>query len=66
MYSLSMLTALASTPAPTYGTPAISSRPWMVPSSPYGPCSTGSTRSTSPSTCGMWPAALATTAELPW
>ena len=29
MYSLSMPAALASTPAPTYGTPAISSRPWM-------------------------------------
>ncbi len=61
MYSLSMLTALASTPAPTYGTPAISSRPWMVPSSPNGPCSIGSTTSTSSSRCGIWPGALAVT-----
>ena len=38
--------ARRSTPEPTYGTPAISSRPWMVPSSPYGPCRTGNTTST--------------------
>ena len=43
-----MLTAEASTPAPTYRTPAISSIPWMVPSSPHGPCSSGKTTSTSP------------------
>ena len=36
-----MPTADASTPAPTYGTLASSSSPWIVPSSPYGPCSTG-------------------------
>ncbi len=60
MYSLSMLTALASTPAPTYGTPASSSRPWMVPSSPQGPCRIGSTTSTSPSRCGICAGALAT------
>src|SRR5260221_13542740 len=34
----------------------------MVPSSPYGPCSTGSTTSASPSTCGICPGALAVTA----
>ena len=34
MYSLSMPAALASTPAPAYLMPAISSSPWMVPSSP--------------------------------
>ena len=39
--ALSMPTAEASTPAPTYGTLASSSSPWTVPSSPYGPCSTG-------------------------
>src|SRR2546430_2627804 len=47
--SLSMAAAEANTLAPTYGIPAISSRPWMVPSSPYAPCSTGNTTSTSPS-----------------
>ena len=57
-----MLTALASTPEPTYLIPAISSRPWMVPSSPNGPCSTGSTTSTSLSRCGMCPGAVASTA----
>ena len=39
--ALSMPTADARTPAPTYGTLASSSSPWMVPSSPYGPCRTG-------------------------
>ena len=34
MYSLSWPTAEASTPAPTYGTPESSRRPWRVPSSP--------------------------------
>ena len=48
MYSLSMPAALASTPAPAYLTPAISSSPWIVPSSPKVPCSSGSTTSTSP------------------
>ena len=43
--ALSMPTADASTPAPTYGTSASSSRPWTVPSSPKGPCSTGNTTS---------------------
>ncbi len=47
-----MLTALASTPAPTYGTPAVSSRPWIVPSSPNGPCRMGRTTSTPASTRG--------------
>src|SRR4051812_41804340 len=45
--SLSMPAAEANTPAPTYGTPAISSSPWTVPSSPYAPCRTGNTTSTS-------------------
>src|SRR5271168_3149668 len=39
--SLSMPTAEASTPEPTYGTPASSSSPCTVPSSPNVPCSTG-------------------------
>src|SRR2546430_9220178 len=43
--SLSIASAEPSTPAPTYGTPASSSRPWTVPSSPNGPCRTGKTRS---------------------
>ncbi len=44
--SLSMAAAEAKTFAPTYGIPAISSMPWIVPSSPYAPCSTGKTTST--------------------
>ena len=52
MYSLSMPAALASTPAPAYLIPAISSSPWIVPSSPKVPCSSGSTTSTSPSSGG--------------
>ena len=32
-----------------------SSRPWSVPSSPNGPCSSGNTTSTSPSSRGGWP-----------
>ena len=52
MYSLSMPAALASTPAPAYLIPAISSSPWIVPSSPKVPCSSGSTTSTSPSSAG--------------
>src|SRR5262245_29006803 len=47
--SLSMAAAEAKTLAPTYGMPAISSSPCIVPSSPYAPCSTGNTTSTSPS-----------------
>ncbi len=47
--SLSMQSAEASTPAPTYGTPASSSSPCTVPSSPNGPCRTGNTTSTSES-----------------
>ena len=43
--ALSMPTAEASTPAPTYGTPATSRNPWIEPSSPYGPCITGNTTS---------------------
>src|SRR6201991_5260882 len=59
--SLSIPTALAATPLPTYGTPASSSRPWTVPSSPYGPCRQGKTTSTSPSasTAAGRPAAVA-------
>jgi hypothetical protein len=45
--ALSMPTAEARTPAPTYGTPASSSIPWMVPSSPKGPCRMGNTTSIS-------------------
>ena len=46
--ALSMLAADPSTPAPTYGRPSVSSIPWIVPSSPNGPCSTGNTTSISP------------------
>ena len=41
-----MPTDEASTPAPTYGRPASSSRPCTVPSSPKVPCSTGKITST--------------------
>src|SRR4051812_32563115 len=44
--TLSMPTADPSTPDPTYGSPANSNKPCTVPSSPYGPCSNGSTTST--------------------
>ena len=44
-----MQSADAATPAPTYGTPASSSSPCTVPSSPNGPCRIGSTTSTAPS-----------------
>ncbi len=44
--SLSMPTAEPITPEPTYGSPARSSRPCTVPSSPNVPCSTGNTTST--------------------
>src|SRR5262245_58580966 len=44
--ALSMPSALPSTPAPTYGTPATSSKPWIAPRSPRGPWSTGKTTST--------------------
>jgi hypothetical protein len=44
--SLSIAAAEAKTLAPTYGMPAISSIPWIVPSSPYAPCSAGNTTST--------------------
>ena len=47
VYSLSMLAAEDNTPVPTYGISANSSMPWMVPSSPNGPCSTGKTTSNS-------------------
>src|SRR5215471_5941431 len=60
MYSLSMPAALANTPAPAYLDPAISSRPWIVPSSPYAPCSSGSTTSTSPRLRGGSPGAVTT------
>src|SRR5665811_668174 len=48
MTCLSMPTAEASTPAPTYGRSIRSRAPWRVPSSPYGPCKSGSTTSTRP------------------
>ena len=43
--SLSMASADGRTPHPTYGLPAISKTPCIVPSSPYGPWSTGNTTS---------------------
>lgn len=52
-----MPTADASTPAPTYRMSAISSMPWSVPSSPKGPCSSGSTTSTPPRLSGTDPGA---------
>src|SRR5699024_5725600 len=58
MKCLSMPTAEASTPAPSYGTPSVSKRPWTVPSSPLGPCSSGKATSmvamTLPSTSTSW------------
>ena len=45
--TLSIPTAEPTTPAPTYGRSASSSSPCTVPSSPYGPCRSGSTTSTS-------------------
>ena len=56
MTCLSIITADAVTPDPTYLTSARSSRPWIVPSSPNGPCSSGKTTSTSPSVRGGAPA----------
>ncbi len=54
-----MATAEAATPAPTYGTPAVSSAPCTVPSSPWGPWSTGKATSrprggTSPASDTSW------------
>ena len=49
---LSMHSAEASTPDPTYGTPASSSRPCTVPSSPWGPCRSGMTTTGNPSPDG--------------
>ena len=49
---LSIAAAEAKTPEPTYGTPANSNKPWIVPSSPQGPCSTGKTTSTWANTSG--------------
>jgi hypothetical protein len=50
-----MQSADAVTPAPTYGTPASSSSPWTVPSSPNGPWRIGRTTSTSPRVSGGEP-----------
>src|SRR6266545_2279494 len=58
-----MPTALARTPAPTYRMSDISSRPWIVPSSPHGPCSSGKTTSTSPSVLGTWSGSLITSSR---
>ena len=44
--TLSMHTADAVTPAPTYATSSVSSSPCTVPSSPNGPCSAANTTST--------------------
>ena len=57
---LSIITADAVTPDPTYLTSARSSSPWMVPSSPNGPCSSGKTTSTSPRVRGGRPASCTT------
>ena len=43
-----MPSAEPSTPDADVGDPASSSMPWIVPSSPNGPCSTGKTTSTAP------------------
>ena len=69
-----MQAAEASTPQPTYGTFIISNRPWMVPSSPYGPCNTGNTASTWPREVSVpsasrakkpsWPRATSSTTSL--
>ncbi len=59
--TLSIAAALANTPGPTYGSPPISSRPWMVPSSPHAPCSSGKTTSTS---CNAWPGSTGTRSVL--
>src|SRR5512146_1963123 len=45
LIALSMASALASTPEPVYTLPASSSAAWMVPSSPYVPCSAMNTTS---------------------
>ena len=59
--SLSMQSAEPSTPAPTYGTPASSSRPCTVPSSPNGPVQDREddvdARRASPATCAAGSAA---------
>ena len=52
--SLSMPADEPSTPAPTYGMSASSSRPWMVPSSPNVPCSTGKMTSTLMEFAAAW------------
>src|SRR6058998_1097091 len=60
--ALSMPTAEASTPAPTYGTSASSSSPWIVPSSPYGPWSmTTTTSRPARNSAGMPPRSEAST-----
>ena len=51
-----MQSADAATPAPTYATPANSSSPCTVPSSPNGPCRIGSTTSTLPRVAGAFAA----------
>ena len=45
---LSIPTADAVTPAPTYGTPTVSRKPWSAPSSPVVPWTIGNTTSTRP------------------
>ena len=57
--SLSIASADAATPAPTYATSASSRSPCTVPSSPNGPCRIGSTTSTAPSAASV-PAAAGT------
>ncbi len=65
MKALSMPTAEASTPEPTKRTPAISSIPCRVPSSPHGPWRSGKTTSTSPMTSGTWAARVMTRSVAP-
>src|SRR5438094_4573723 len=61
---LSIATADPSTPAPTYGSPASSSSPCTVPSSPYGPWRRGNTTSTARGV-GAPPVLWVTDASLP-
>ena len=59
--TLSIPTADARIPQPTYGTPSVSSSPWTTPSSPNGPCSSGNTTSSTASTVSGSPTGETTT-----
>ena len=56
--SLSIASADAATPEPTYGIPARSRSPCTVPSSPNGPCRIGRTTSTEASAASVPPSAV--------